>query len=276
MSKAKFTPTKDQLAAAKSLFMAMAFHEIVKPINDQFETEILATGQYSYDPKYFNDPEYAQIALELPEDRILRDPQDLYMIAGMDEQSKNNYSQDADNDCARYYKVLRTRMLARRFVYGENAETRASNEVTQAERKLVEATTDIHKVSVDALMGDFKNYKKMEELLAGLFATAKGIMPSAQEQMYYTDCRIIPDWLFIGTYPNCYSYADRTVEEHGDYKSLGRVYFKPLSMSVFTRAGKYQCIEPIIKAEYERIKENIDTPLVVSGTGQTVQCYIQQ
>lgn len=83
----------------------------------------------------------------------------------------------------------------------------------------------------------------------------------------------VPTWLFIGTYPNAYIFADTRIEKGGDYKEIGRIYFSPFSMQLAKGINKEQYKEAldIMAAEYEQIKNNIDKPLIVSATGQTVK-----
>lgn len=84
-----------------------------------------------------------------------------------------------------------------------------------------------------------------------------------------------PEWLFIGTYPNAYVYADMRKESRGDYHLIAHIYFRPLEIKIFDQSAQYADAISIARAEYEQIKANIDKPLTVSATGQTVQPYIK-
>jgi len=83
-----------------------------------------------------------------------------------------------------------------------------------------------------------------------------------------------PDYLGVYTYPNAYIYADKTKEENGDYKNIAAIYFRPLELKIFSNLPRYKEAIEEAQREYNNIKENINTPLVVSTTGQTVQPYI--
>jgi hypothetical protein len=78
-------------------------------------------------------------------------------------------------------------------------------------------------------------------------------------------------YLFIGTFPNAYSYCDRTKEEKGDYKRIAAVYFRPLGLKIFSNDAKYEKAIEIATADYEHIKNNINEPIRTSATGQTVR-----
>lgn len=85
----------------------------------------------------------------------------------------------------------------------------------------------------------------------------------------------IPDWLFIGTYPNAYVYADMRKETAGDYHTIAHVYFRPLELKVFDNSEKYAEAIKIATQEYETILANIGKPIQVSATGQTITSYIK-
>lgn len=79
-----------------------------------------------------------------------------------------------------------------------------------------------------------------------------------------------PDYLGVFTYPNAFIYSDRTVEEHGDYKQIAAVYFRPVSIKIFSKNKKYADAVAIATAEYNHILNNINTPIETSSCGQTV------
>jgi hypothetical protein len=77
-----------------------------------------------------------------------------------------------------------------------------------------------------------------------------------------------PEWLFCGTFPNCYSYADTQREENGDYKTIARIYFNRLELKIFSTDAKYKNVIPLIKKEFEHLK-GMDK-IQISATGQTI------
>jgi 5-methylcytosine-specific restriction endonuclease McrBC GTP-binding regulatory subunit McrB len=79
----------------------------------------------------------------------------------------------------------------------------------------------------------------------------------------------LPDYLFIGVYPNAYIYCDRTKEIKGDYHRIATVCFCPLSLSISDDAPQYkEAIERATK-DYNEIKANPTKPIVISAVGQT-------
>ncbi|SEW16551.1 hypothetical protein SAMN04488122_0911 [Chitinophaga arvensicola] len=85
----------------------------------------------------------------------------------------------------------------------------------------------------------------------------------------------IPSYLSIVTYPNCYSYGDTRADEDGDYKVIARVYFRPLCISIYHNDPKYAKIISIARRDIRRILANIDKPIQISTTGETIQPYIK-
>jgi hypothetical protein len=77
----------------------------------------------------------------------------------------------------------------------------------------------------------------------------------------------IPSWLFIGTYPNAYIYADNRFETRGEYHRIGAVYFNPLSYVIKDNSPKYKEVHDMIINEYEMMKGK--ESVKVSLTGQT-------
>ena len=84
-----------------------------------------------------------------------------------------------------------------------------------------------------------------------------------------------PEWLFIGTMPNCYVYCDKTRTTNGDFHLIARLYFHPLEIKVFDQSSKYAEAVKIATVNYQQIKDNIDLPIEVSATGQTIQPFLK-
>lgn len=83
------------------------------------------------------------------------------------------------------------------------------------------------------------------------------------------------EWLFIGTYPNAYIYADNRKCTGGDYHGIATIYFRPLELKIKDDSEKYKEVVAMAKARFEEIKNNINTPLIISTTGQTAQPYLK-
>jgi len=79
----------------------------------------------------------------------------------------------------------------------------------------------------------------------------------------------IPSWLFIGTYPNAYIYADNRIETRGEYHRIGAVYFNPLSYVIKDNSPKYKEVHDMIINEYEMMKGK--ESVQISSTGQTAR-----
>lgn len=81
-----------------------------------------------------------------------------------------------------------------------------------------------------------------------------------------------PEWLFIGTFPTCYSYADKRKEQHGDYKTVLRLFYNPLRIEI-TAANKrnYPEVLELAKEKLRRLQARVNEPLVVTASGQTTE-----
>lgn len=78
-----------------------------------------------------------------------------------------------------------------------------------------------------------------------------------------------PDYLFIGTFPCCYSYCDRTKETNGDYHSIGRIFYSPLELKILDNSPKYAAAHEIMQKEFEHL-QTVNS-IQVSATGQTAK-----
>lgn len=68
----EFRPTKGMIAAAESVFMAMAWVDVVRPVVIAFEEEILSRNQWHISDKW--------IARGISADRIILEPKDTYLL----------------------------------------------------------------------------------------------------------------------------------------------------------------------------------------------------
>lgn len=175
-----FNPTSAQIEAAQYLFCAMAFNDMIQPVFSQMEADILATGQYHYDEHYYTG-RYAREGF--PADRILTNPKDAYMIAGLTEYCNN---ENACNDAARFYSELRRQAENRGFIKGENAASSADYDVTKAEHAFIIATKPIHGIDLDDLV-KLEHRKELLKLTLNLFS---GLVKNGIERMqinYYNE-----------------------------------------------------------------------------------------
>jgi hypothetical protein len=83
---------------------------------------------------------------------------------------------------------------------------------------------------------------------------------------YFAKGGKMPEWLFIGTYPNAYIYADNRKEDRGTYHEIGRITFSPLAMKISDKSSEYKKVVSMIEAEYNKLKGQKDVE--VSATGQ--------
>lgn len=76
------------------------------------------------------------------------------------------------------------------------------------------------------------------------------------------------DRLFSGIFPTGVGYADRTVEEHGDYKKLGFLSFSTLELAI-----EKSCPADLaerIRADASKIQAMKGEKYQISTVGQTV------
>jgi len=80
---------------------------------------------------------------------------------------------------------------------------------------------------------------------------------------------MIPDWLFIGTYPAARVYADRRKESRGEYHRIGTVTYSPLRLNVTDNNPKYAHVIELMKEDMEQMRK--DGYVETSSTGQTAK-----
>jgi hypothetical protein len=73
--------------------------------------------------------------------------------------------------------------------------------------------------------------------------------------------------LFIGVSATGLSYADRSREEHGDYKKVAFLPFSTLQLKVYDTKSP---LLASVRADAARMQTRRGEQYVVSGTGQTV------
>jgi hypothetical protein len=78
----------------------------------------------------------------------------------------------------------------------------------------------------------------------------------------------IPNWLFIGVYPNAYIFADKRIDKNGYYYEIGRIVFNPFQIRIFDNSSKYASAIEIINKEAKKLEKQ--GYVEVSSTGQTV------
>jgi hypothetical protein len=78
----------------------------------------------------------------------------------------------------------------------------------------------------------------------------------------------IPDWLFIGVYPNAYIFADKRIDNNGYYHEIGRIVFNPFQIRIFDNSSKYASAIEIINKEAKELEKQ--GYVEISATGQRV------
>lgn len=78
----------------------------------------------------------------------------------------------------------------------------------------------------------------------------------------------IPDWLFIGVYPNAYIFADKRIDNNGYYHEIGRIVFNPFQIRIFDNSSKYASAIDIINKEAKELEKQ--GYVEISATGQRV------
>jgi hypothetical protein len=73
--------------------------------------------------------------------------------------------------------------------------------------------------------------------------------------------------LFIGTFPAGISYADRAVEEHGDYKAVAFLSYETLELEV---RAKRSPLLALVREHAKTIQARRGEQYQVSASGQTV------
>lgn len=146
----KFKPTPEMIAAAETVFMTMAFVQTIRPIVVQYQTSILALGNWKIAP---------QFAARLGSEVIL-DPKSAYLMTSA--------------DFALYdQKCKQARVVARLHVANEDqCPLLVAEELArQAEHALVEAMSESTNLSVDKLLSaGLDKYRQFIELTLKLLA----------------------------------------------------------------------------------------------------------
>lgn len=137
----KFVPTAEMIAAAESVFMAMAMVETIRPIVVGYQTAILAEGQWHIKPEF---------ASRLG-DEVILDPKHSYLMS--------------EEDFAVYLAQCKiARDKAKLHVdHDENCPLLvAEHLLIQAEHALIDAMSGVTKIAKDGLlsvgMGEYKQY----------------------------------------------------------------------------------------------------------------------
>lgn len=178
----KFNPTKEQISAAEDVFIALALSRVIKPIFENLETELLATGNYHYSEECYT-AEWAK-RCNYPADRIILDRKDICQMAGLKELNTPEYM---GTDCERFYNDLNF-LTKDKFVYAENTDCMADNRLRELQRDLIIVTRPIHGLNIDDITM-LEDYKKLIELTLNLFSRL--VKPTEEKKMKYHDSFII-------------------------------------------------------------------------------------
>lgn len=79
-----------------------------------------------------------------------------------------------------------------------------------------------------------------------------------------------PDWCFVGGFPTCISFCDKRKQEHGDYKTILRLFYSPLRIEIKADNMRfYPDILELAKEKLKRLQARVNEPLIVTASGQT-------
>lgn len=160
----KFEPTIEQIELAQDYFIALAYRDVVKETFSKWEESMLTAGTFRYNDKYTH-PSNERTRL-IPADGIIRDPKDVFLMAGIDAYGTPSYE---GSDAQLYYDILRKIAAEHGFIHGENALARAEIDLTNAERAFIEGTQSIHRIPLEKLTMH-EHWKRIIKLLSAMFA----------------------------------------------------------------------------------------------------------
>ncbi len=116
----------------------------------------------------------------------------------------------------------------------------------------------------------------LEDLKAHIFKTAGSNVGSSVVKSdnsgasrIFNDGGQIPNWLFIGVYPNAYIFADKRIDNSGNYYEIGRIVFNPFQIRIFDKSAKYASVIEIINKEAKELEKQ--GYVEISATGQTTE-----
>jgi hypothetical protein len=175
----KFEPTYEQIGLAQDLYIAMAFRDLSKESFDKWESVILQEGTFRVHEKYIREPSLPKRVL--PENGIIKNPRDICLMAGLDAYQTPGYE---GSDAQLYHNILRSVAIEAGFIHGENALCRAENDVSEAERALIEGTQNIHHIKVENLTM-LKHWKELIEILLNMFCQVVNNDSFSQKQAQY-------------------------------------------------------------------------------------------
>lgn len=113
---------------------------------------------------------------------------------------------------------------------------------------------------------DMKPYSKLKYVLKAL---DKKVYDENFDNDNYAKGGQIPEWLFVGVYPNAYIYADKRIENKGYYHEIGRIVFNPFQVRIFDNSSKYSSVIKMINKEAEELEKQ--GVVEISSTGQTTE-----
>ena len=147
---AKFEPTREMVQSAASVFMAMAWVAIVKPVVEAYQTRVLKEGQWRIRPE-FAEKMHARDGKTAPTEEVITNPQLSYLMS--------------EEDFAKYhFATERERTKAGLAIHrdGNCPLLEAENLLVKTKHKLVEVMAPVTKISLDAInsaqMDDYKQY----------------------------------------------------------------------------------------------------------------------
>lgn len=175
----RLSPSQTQVA--QQLFIAKEYLDFVAQEFETMEEKILRTGTYHYDEDHYTHQD-----CDLPQDRIIRDRKDLFLISGLKFLDNPKY---IGTDADKYYSELRNRSLSAGFIDGENARAIAEDDVRKLESKLISLTHNIHKIPLEKIVV-LKHRKELIDTLLILFKPVKSDKNYVKLSNNYFDLRI--------------------------------------------------------------------------------------
>ena len=166
--KNQFNPTQLQIMAAENLFIAMALRDVIEKSFMVFENQLLLNGNFrSADGNSY-----------------IKDRKQVYKMEGIREVGSEKY---ANTDAHQYYEMLSQIAENAGFIHKENAFCVADHKVTQFQNALMEATQNIHQLTMENIYHtSMENRKQLIELLLKLFSSI--VKPTEErKQEYYKE-----------------------------------------------------------------------------------------
>jgi hypothetical protein len=193
----EFKATPAQLDATQLLFIAMIYNNETQAKFEQFETEVLASGTFHYSEDWYAK-NWKKRGFDLPEDRIIRERKDSFMMDGISVVGTERYE---GTDAQRFYRELRKKALAAGYIHGENSACIASSDVADLENKLIDITYDTHKILREDIP-TMKLRKQLLEIILNFFGGLVKGRPFDDQARKFNNERLINPRMIKDNYSN--------------------------------------------------------------------------